>query len=500
MQREGAPNKEPVQYVIVGCGPAGLSAAAEIAEHDPEGEITLITHEPHPPYSRPLITHLISGEITLEEIEEGLSAWWSGRGWPLKHAKITSLDVSSKRFITEAGEEIPYDCALIATGARPAVGALAAALGLPEALPNGVFTFHNLDQACAVSDFLSSRDHTAITGAVIIGGGLIGLKAAEALKIAGLQTTVVELEGHLLPRMLDARGASIIEAIYREEDVEILTGTSVERISLSPSGDVQAVRLSGGRTIEASLVILATGVKPNTNILRGPVGKGGHTVEAGEGIRVNRFLETSAPRLFAAGDVAEVEDFLAGGTAVYANWTNAREEGRIAGRNMVSRCRDGTMEPFHYGMARNAVTFFDHPCATLGLSTGAEPGKGESTRWEATEAPTAPAGKYETIERYNPARKVYARLVFRDEVLVGAIFIGETHLAGEVHYLLSERVTVGDIKDEILREGLPYIERLRSLHRQEIEGDMEWEPRVALEKEYHKRFDVEKWQKREKAT
>jgi NAD(P)H-nitrite reductase large subunit len=300
--------------------------------------------------------------------------------------------------------------------------------------------------------------------AVVVGGGLIGLQAAFALQAFGLKVTVVEILDRILGRILDAEGADIVRRIVEERGIRILTGCSVAEIFGTKGEGVKGVILEEGGEISCSLVIKATGVVPNIELVRGT------KVEVNRGILVNDHLETSVPSIYAAGDVAETFDIARGYRFINANWPNAHEQGRIAGLNMAGK---RTTYPGSIGM--NSIVVYGVPIISMGL---VEDRQG-------------------TRIRSNPEAHIYQKLVFKGDRLVGAILIGDISNTGLINDLIRNRTPVGIIKDAILEDKAQLFHFRRALRREEVEGvGIEWKESLSTKEVYRKKFDDRRWAER----
>ncbi|MFQ6116780.1 MAG: NAD(P)/FAD-dependent oxidoreductase [Candidatus Bipolaricaulia bacterium] len=446
-----------MDYLIIGHGPAGVNAAREILQNDPQGKVTLISKEGWPAYSRPLLSHLLAGEIAEERIFLNLE----GLQVVVKlGVEARELNPTLGRVYLADGEELPYDRLLLAVGGVPIVPQIEGIEG------RGVYGFNSLDDIKRIGGEIAEKER-----AVVLGGGLIGLQAAWALRERGLEVTVVEILEQILGSILDREGAEIVARHLEAHGVQFRCRRSVQKIDSSAKG-VTSVLLDDGERIGCGAVIVATGVRPNLELVRNT------SIKTARGIIVDSLLQTSLPGVFAAGDVAECYDPTWGEHRVNANWTNAMEQGRIAGRNMCGHATE-----YRGSLAMNSLTFYGLPCITMGL--------------------TRPPASCQEVSRADPHRGVYRKLILKDNRIVGAILIGEVRGAGAINWLLREGLDltrIGD-KGEILDEGKEYINLLKDLRREALqgrEGEIAWRKSLWMEERYEKRIDEERWREREK--
>lgn len=303
-----------MKYVIIGNGIAAAGAVEGIRSRDRNGAIAVIDGEQRGSYSRPLITYYLAGKRKAEQMRYRSPAFFHQHGVTVIPDRAVKIDNQARQVILQSGQVVEYDRLLLATGASPII---------PEipgiALGDWVKTLYTWQDAEQL-DLLVTPGHKA----VVMGSGLIGLKAAEALCQRGMKVTVVEKQSQILPRLLSRTSADLVSNHLQDRGMEIITGQEVTRIN-----EYHQVELDNDRRIEAQLVIVAIGTKPNLSLAAAC----GLAVD--RGILVDSYLRTSDTTIYAAGDVIETTDILTGFPSVMALLPLAHQEGLIAGQNMA---------------------------------------------------------------------------------------------------------------------------------------------------------------------
>jgi NAD(P)H-nitrite reductase large subunit len=415
-----------VRYVIVGNSAAAVGAVEGLRSIDREGSVTLVAAEREHAYSRPLISYLLAGKVAAELMNYRPADFY------LRHRvqahlgeEVVAVDVARRAVTARSGRQFAYDRLLLATGGRAIVP------DLPGLQAKGVFTFTTWNDARAIEAALAER---RLTEAVVLGGGLIGLKAAEALMARGLKVTIVELADHLLSAALDRAASEIVEQALRRRAAAVCLQTTIDKV-LTSAGAVRGVHLASGHTIYCQMLVVAVGVEPNVEYLRSS------GLVLGRGVVVDEFMRTSAPDVYAAGDLAEAQDLLAGRKRPIPILPLAYRQGLIAGRNMA-----GAQETYRGGLAMNAIEICDVPTIAVGLTTAPE------------------ADGYETLTQSDPAggpdarnspgapgrARAYRKVVLQGGRIVGALFVGDIDRAGIYTGLIERRVDVSAIRHLLL--------------------------------------------------
>ncbi|MFQ5785049.1 MAG: NAD(P)/FAD-dependent oxidoreductase [Alphaproteobacteria bacterium] len=398
-----------MDHVILGTGPAGVIAAETLRKTDPEAGITLVGDEPEPPYSRMAIPYLLAEHIgeSGTHLRHG-DGHFDGLGIALRRGRAAAIDSQGKTVRLEDGGEIAYERLLIATGAHPVRPPVSGVdLG-------GVESCWTLEDARKVAAKAQQGSRV-----VLMGAGFIGCIVLEALAARKVKLTVVEMEDRMLPRMMDATGGEMIKRWCEAKGVGVLTSTRVNGIEPGNGGLVLA--LDGGDSLDADLVVCATGVAPNIDFLEGS------DIETDAGILVDEHLETSAPGVYAAGDVAQGPDFSTGERQVHAIQPTASEHGRIAALNMAGR-----KTRYRGSLAMNVLNTLGLISSSFGLWDGVEGG--------------------DVAEAVDKDGFKYLRLCFDGDVVVGALALGLTQHVGVIRGLVQTRVPLGPWKEALMKD------------------------------------------------
>ncbi len=333
----------PTRYVLIGNSAAALEALRGIRKHDREGAITVINREEGPAYSRVALPYYVAGEMTLNDLLIRQRPDYGSLGATLvEKENVTAIDSAGKKVELASGKKIEFDKLLIGTGSETIKPPIQ---GLDQVPHHYLWT---LDDAIGMKK-AAEKAQTA----VVIGGGFIGMLAAEALRKLKVKLTIVEMAPILLPQLLDEGAGKLFLQAVRDEGVTVRTGALVS--ALAKKGDAIEVTLKDGATFTVDMAVVATGVKPHVQC----VSNGAVTVN--KGIVVNEYLATNHPDIFAAGDVAETKDFLSADRSIYAIWPTAVEQGRAAGANMA-----GAKLAYPGSLGMNVVELFNVTLAQLG--------------------------------------------------------------------------------------------------------------------------------------
>jgi NAD(P)H-nitrite reductase large subunit len=406
------------KYLIIGNSAGGIGAAEAIRQVDKEGTLTIVSEEPYPAYSRPLISKYLAGQRTLEGILfRPLDFYDQNNILFLPGKKVTHLELNHRTARLEDGEQIAWEKLLLAVGGKPIFPKI------KGSDKRGVFTFTNLDDAKAVDRFLDNARK-----AVVIGGGLIGISLAEALMKRGVDVIVVEMKERILNTILDQQASLMAEEVLKQAGVEIITGHTV--VKISRRWTVKEVILDNGDIILCDLVVVAIGVSPRPELALDA------KLKVNRGIVVDRYMATNHPGVYACGDVAEAYDFVYEENRLTPIWPNAYIGGRIAGFNMA-----GISTKYPGGTAMNSLNYFGIDITSAGM-------------------PTAPnEDGYEVISRQES--NTYQKVILKDNLIVGMTSVGNIEKAGIIFGLMRDKVNVESFKQSLLADnfGLAFFPR-----------------------------------------
>lgn len=416
-------------HVILGAGPAGVIAAETLRKHAPNDTITLVGDEPDAPYSRMAIPYLLIGNIDERGtyLRKSATHFDDLRITQVK-AKVTRVDAAGKTVQLDNGQSMAFDKLLIATGSHP-VRPPIAGMDLP-----GVHPCWTLEDARAIQAL-------AKPGARVLqmGAGFIGCIIMEALAVRGVKLSVVEMGDRMVPRMMGPVAGGMIRDWCEAKGVQVFTGTKVEAIesgaekgllgklaaavgmSSDDASGALRVRLSNGQTVEADLVISATGVRPAIGFLEGS------GITCLQGVLTDQHLQTNVPGIYAAGDCAEAFDLVSGKTIVSAIQPNAAEQARVAALNMLGQKTELK------GVTQ--INVLD----TLGLISTS------FGNWEGV------AGGQSAVLTDKAAGR-HLSLQFKDDVMVGCNSVGWTEHVGVMRGLVEGQIHLGDWKDRLMQD------------------------------------------------
>ena len=423
------------RYVIIGNGAAGATAAQTIRQHDSVGEITILTAEPYPMYSRPGLAYLLINEVTSQQIMARTLDWYEEWGINLLLGKAVQLDVAVQRVLLEDGRSLPYDRLLIATGAR------ATPPPYPGADLDGVVYLDTLDG----TEELIKKSRRA-RRAVVVGGGITALELSEGLAHRNVETHYFLRRDRLWGRVFNDDEAALLEKKMKAHHVHIHYNTEVMEILGNRRGKVRGVRLKDGSEFKCDMVGVAIGVKPLIDVVQNS------PIVTDRAILVDEQLRTNVPNVFAAGDCAQVYDRWTEKHMLDILWPSAVAEGNAAGLNMVGKS-------YHYqkGSPFNACLLFGLHIATVGQINP----RREEDSDEPEIVQHVSRGSSEVWYTYpRPYRSAWAaenentiRLVLSGDYLVGALVIGEQSLTDSLRYLIEHQVDISEMYAELSAGG-----------------------------------------------
>jgi NAD(P)H-nitrite reductase large subunit len=398
----------PVRHLIIGGGTAGMNAMRTIREEEREpSEITLVTAER--PYSRMVLPYYLDKSIAESHVFTATAAQlatWNVKA--LVGRRATGLDAKANACTLDDGSRIEYDDCLIATGSS------AVRAPVPGADGPGVHSFWTLDEARGVIASIERGTHVAMVGA-----GFISFTILNSILSLGAKLTIVEVAPRILPRMVDAVGAELVEGWLKAHGVTVRTHVKLTRIE--DAKGKKRLKFSAGPELVCDAVIMATGIKTNLDWLKGA------GINVNRGIVVDERLRSNVPNVYAAGDVAEGRDLISGEPAVHAIEPTAQEHGRVVGANMA-----GKPTTYRGSVIINIVEVCHLDAASFGA-------------WDDPKAKAVSALKKD--------RNAYRKLLFTADRLTGAIIIGRsndiwtTNDVGMLKGLVQTGVPLGRFKD-----------------------------------------------------
>ena len=301
-----------MKIVIIGNGIAAVSAAAKIREFDTLSEITMLSDENTPMYSRPRLLEYLAGKVSFEQITMKNEQWYGKHNIELvTGAKVLSVTPQENKIVTSRGG-LSFDVLLVASGASAATPAFFR----PEL--KSVFRLRTKEDADRI---IAACEHAHT--AAIIGGGLLGIETGFALTSRGLTTTVIEIADRLLPRQLDAESSLLLKTSLEEKGLHFLTGK--QTAALDADGQGLSITFTDATALRADIIVVSAGIRPNVDFLAGS------NVKVGKGIIVDEKLRTNIDNIYAAGDCAEFKG------AMYGIWPAAKEQGESAGAIIASQ-------------------------------------------------------------------------------------------------------------------------------------------------------------------
>ncbi len=411
------------RYVIVGTGPAGMNAAEGLRLMDPESGIFLIGQEPTLPYSPTILPYFVSGKIKEKNLFLSDERYFKDRHIDLIRGKsVVSVSPREGKVFLEDGLSVAFDSLILAQGGKPFIPSIP---GLRELNP---MVLRTLADAKRVRSRIKKGSK-----AIILGAGLIGMHTAQSLAEAGLSVQVVELMDQILPGYFDRRAAEMIRKVYESHRVRLIPSAQIESIAFRKGTYI--VSIGGTKTLEAPLLLVATGVVPNIEFLK----ESG--IEMDKGILVDRAMRTNIPNIFAAGDVVQMEGYWGEGRVNQPILIHAVDQGRMAAAGALG-------EKISHGgnISTNLFRFFGH----LGLSIGLVSPNGED--------------RFEVHRSFHPSKKYYLKWVFERDILTGVMAINSPLDPGVLLQLIRRRIPLHGDKREFLRKPLEAGRKLMCQH------------------------------------
>lgn len=396
-----------MRHVIIGNSIAAIHAIEAIRNHDRSGSLTVIARENEHVYGPPLISYWLEDRIATQDLCYRPDDFYlKNEARLLSGVTALKIDTHQNKVIVSAGEPVPFDRLLVACGGEPIVPPI------PGLTPDNYYGFTRLADARSLKKAVRPGKE-----AVIVGGGLIGLKAAESLTRCGVKVTVLELAGQILGSILPATAAALVQSRMEQEGVTFLLNNTLTQVEKAADGS-QLLTISSGGKLRADLLIMAIGVRPAIGITKGT------DLATGRGILVDEFMRTNIENIYAAGDVAEERDLLTDKQRVNAILPSASRQGAIAGANMA-----GGKERSEGGFTFNSLQLFDLSLMTIGRILERDE---ETTQTEAIKS------------RWQ--RRI---LYWTGDCLSGAVLINDPQNAGLLRDLIQNRKPIPEGKEKL---------------------------------------------------
>lgn len=397
-----------MKYLIIGASAAGLAAAQGIRKYDKNGSVTILTEEAYMPYSRPSISYYLKGKVKESDMALRKPSFYkSNKIDVVTNVKVTAID-KEKKTVRAGRKMYSYDKLCLATGSVPFVPPMENVKGKSNAL-----TFLDLSAVKEVKKLANDK-----TRAVVIGAGLIGMKAAEGLAKVCKSVDVVELAPRVLPSILDAKSSKQVKKHLESNGIKFHLENTVVK-AVSKGKQITAVTLNDGTKLVCDLLILAVGVRPRTDLAESA------GLEVNRGIITDtQTMQTSDENIYAAGDCCVSVDMLDGSKKIIALWPNAVQQGSVAGAQMAGG--DDTVGGTY---SVNAIDFFGLRICTCGLINA----QGE-----------------QYFNKTVTDGNAYKRLIFEDDKLVGFVLINCSENAGMYTNLISNGVPLDTIEGDIM--------------------------------------------------
>ena len=394
-----------MKLVMIGNGMAGVRTLEELRKLAPDlYDITVFGAEPHGNYNRILLSPVLAGEMTLPGIMLNDLDWYRENDITLRAGvAITRIDRARRRVIAADGTEAEYDRLLLATGSNPFI------LPVPGKDLPGVITYRDIADTEAMIEAAQSHRH-----AVVIGAGLLGLEAANGLAIRGMDVTVVHLMPWIMERQLDPVAAGMLQKSLEDKGLKFLLEKQTAELVAGESGRVATLRFKDGSSIPADLVVMAAGIRPNTDVAKAS------GLHCNRGVVVNDTMQTFDPRIYAVGECAEHR-----GTA-YGLVAPLFEQAKVCANHLAN-----------FGIGRYV-------------------GSMVSTKLKVTGIDVFSAGDFaggdETEEIVLADRQggVYKKLVLRDNRIVGAVLYGDTVDGSWYLQLMKDRQDIHELRDHLM--------------------------------------------------
>jgi len=397
-----------LRVIIVGNGLAGIISAKTLRELDKKVEIEVFAEEKYHYYPRPNLIEFLAGTIPLERMFAFPQEWYREQNINIHLGKpVTRIFPDSQEIEVAGGKKEKYESLLLANGSFSFIPPFK---GTDK---KGIFALRTLDDAFELLDYLKNHQRVAV-----IGGGLLGLEIARAMKSRGARVDVVEFFDRLLPRQLDIQGASLLKAQVENMGINVHLGLATEEIL--GQNDVRGLRFKGEREIEMDMAIVAAGVRSNIRLAK----EAG--LETDRGLVTDDYLQSSNPKIFGAGDVIQHRG------RVYGIIPSSFNQARVVASNIL-----GKKEKYEGTVPSNTLKVAGLDLTSVGL-VNPEEGTSEEFRKEKKE------------------EGIYKKVVIQKGVVVGAIWMGTKKGVNEINRIISQKINIEKHKISLLEDDFDY--------------------------------------------
>ena len=399
-----------LHYVIIGNGGAGISALQAIRSVDNKSNITIISKEKYPAYSPCSLPNLIGGKVDKPTVIRFEKQFYKNLNVKfVKNTEIIRIFPNSKEIKDTKGNTIKFDKLLIAAGAKPIKPGGISGLDL-----NGVHVMGTLGSTLRIIDHIKK----GVSQAVVVGGGFMGVETATMLRMKGVNVTIVEMLPHILSRMIDTDMSIKVEEKLKEHGIRLILNDTLK--SVNGEKTVKGVTLDK-KKISCDMVVLAIGVSPNIEIVKGT------KIKTNKGIVVDSKMQTNQKDIFAAGDIAEVWEQIEGKQGSFAIWPNAIEQGRIAGLNIAGKSTE-----YIGAEVVNVIDVFNTSIVAMGRTS-------------------KEIGKCKILSRFTPSTS--KKIILKNNKILGLQFIGTIRNTGTFYSLMKNGSDVSSISDRLLDDN-----------------------------------------------
>ncbi len=414
------------QYIIIGSGPAGATAAETLRELDTKGKIVVITDEKYTYYKREDLVSFLAKEKSEDELYPKGKDFYDKIGATLLHLLVIKVDSSKNQVVLENNSVLQYNSLLIASGGKPIVPPW------PGVNLNGISTLFTLEDAKKVADLMEK-----VKNVVIIGAGAIALKAIPLLSKFDLEISLIEKLDRIWPCMLDSKASIILEKKLRDQNINLYLNQEVTGFK-GRNNNVNSVLMKNGEEIPADLVLITIGIRSNLNYLKDSL------IKTDIGILADEYLRTNIPNVYVAGDIAQIPDPLYEARVLHPTWSYAEEQGKIAGYNMVN-----IEKRYEGAVALQTTGFYDLNIVTGGIT---QPEKETALKYLNQE--------FEEFSRLSVPEEFFKKFIVRNNKLIGIILIGKNinrkQLKPLVKKALLQRTDLSKLKEDLLNDSFDF--------------------------------------------